>query len=75
MQDTGYLLWRHLGGGLHGIQSAVASHVLLLLDDGGEQGRAGRHLVNIHVAASPCRHRRWLLSLPAQRGYVRVDGG
>ena len=75
MQDTDCIRRRRLGGGLHGIQSAAASHVLLLLDDGGGQGRAGRHLVDIRVAASPRRHPRRLLSLPTWRGYVRVNDG
>ena len=74
-QDSGYIHRRRLGGGLHGIQSAVASRVLLFLDDGGGRGRAARHLVHIRVAASPRRHPRRLLSLPACRGYARVDGG
>ena len=56
VQDTGCIRWRRLGGGLHGIQSAAASRVLLLLDDGGGRARAARHLVNIRIAASPRRH-------------------
>ena len=39
----------HLGGGLHGTQVAVASHVLLLLDDGGGHGEAGHRLVALHA--------------------------
>ena len=72
MQDTGCIRRRRLGDGLHGIQSAAASHVLLLVDDGGRWGRAGRHLVDIRVAASPHRHPWWLLSLPACHGYARI---
>ena len=75
MQDTGCIRRRCLSGGLHGIQSAAASRVLLLLDDGGRRGRAACHLVDIRVAASPRRHPRRLLSLPACRGYARVNGG
>ena len=41
---------RRLGGGLHGSQVAADSRVLLLLDDGGGRGRAGRHFVDIRVA-------------------------
>jgi len=51
VQDTDCTRRRLLGGGLHEIQSAEASRVLLLLNDGGGRGRAGRHLVDIHVAA------------------------
>ena len=74
-QDTGCIRRRRLGGDLHGIKSAAASYVLLLLDDGGGRGRVARHLVYIRVAASPRRHPQWLLSLPTCRGYERVDGG
>ena len=52
MKDTGYIHRRRLGSGLRGIQSAAASRVLLLLDDGGGWGHAGRHLINIRVARS-----------------------
>ena len=74
-QDIGCIRWRRIGGGLHGIQSAAASRVLLFLDDGGGQVRVACHLVHIRVAASPRRHPRRLLSLPACRGYERVDDG
>jgi len=57
-QDTGRISRRRLGGGLHGIQSAEASRVLLFLDDGGGRGRASRHLIHIRVAASPRPHPR-----------------
>ena len=40
---------RRLGGGLHGIHVAAASHVLLLLDDGGGHGEAGYRLVALHA--------------------------
>ena len=75
MQDTSFFRWRRLSGGLHGIQSAAASRVLLFLDDGGGRGRAARHLIHIRVAASPRRHPRRLLSLPACRGYACIDDG
>ena len=53
MQDTDFIRWRRLSGGLPRIQLATASRVLLLLDDVSGRGRAGRHLVDIRVAASP----------------------
>ena len=39
----------HLSDGLHGTQVAVASRVLLLLDDGGGHGEAGHRLVALHA--------------------------
>ena len=50
MQDTSCIRRCRLGDGLHEIQSAAASRVLLLLDDGSGRGRAGRHLVDIRIA-------------------------
>ena len=40
---------RRLSGGLHGTQEAVASRVLLLLDDGVGHGEAGHRLVALHA--------------------------
>ena len=54
MQDTGCIRRRRLGSGLHGIQSAVASRVLLLLDDGGGRGGAGHRLIAL-CAPGFCR--------------------
>ena len=74
-QDTGCISRCRLGGGLHGIQSAAASRVLLFLNDGGGRGCAARHLVHIRIAVSPHQHPRRLLSLPACRGYACIDDG
>ena len=48
-QDTYCVRRRRLRGGLHGTQEAVASHVLLLLDDGGGRGGAGHRLVALRA--------------------------
>ena len=65
-QDTGHVRRRRLSGGLHGTQATVTSRFLLLIDDGGVHGR--------DALPRRCLRRR-LFSLPAARGYTRINGG